>query len=84
MAAPPTVPAAQGSAAPPTTWTVAPGESFWRIAESVVSSALARPPTDADIAPYWSRLIAANRDRLPDRDNPNLLYVGQTLVVPPP
>jgi nucleoid-associated protein YgaU len=32
---------------------------------------------------YWHRLIAANGDRLVDAGNPDLLYPGQVLVLPP-
>jgi nucleoid-associated protein YgaU len=32
---------------------------------------------------YWRRLIDANRDRLVDPGNPDLLLPGQELVLPP-
>ena len=57
----------------PSSWIVKPGDSFWVIAESLA-------PHEVDST--WRRLIAANRDRLVDRDNPDLLLPGQTLVVP--
>lgn len=62
--------------APGDTWRVAPGESFWSVAESVVDG------PEADVARYWRMLIEANRDRLRDPDNPSLLFVGQELVLP--
>jgi nucleoid-associated protein YgaU len=64
-------------------WTVRPGDHFWRIAEEVLTERRQRPPTDAETDPYWRRLVDANRQRLVDRDNPDLLFPGQVLVVPP-
>lgn len=58
----------------PTTWTVAPGESLWSIAEDV---AAAVPVVDT--ASYWARLVEANRHRLAD---PDLIFPGQVLELP--
>ncbi|MBA3654008.1 MAG: LysM peptidoglycan-binding domain-containing protein [Actinobacteria bacterium] len=66
------------------TWTVKPGEHFWAIAERVMTAARQRPPTAAEVVPYWKDLIAANRSRLRDPSNANLVYPGQVLVLPPP
>ena len=60
------------------------GESFWRIARTTLAEARGREPTNAEIAPYWRRLIAANQAGLVEPGNPNLLHVGQQLDVPPP
>jgi hypothetical protein len=68
--------------AAPTTWTVEPGDSFWSIAEGVLADAWGRPPTDAEIDPYWRALIAANRDRITS-GNPDLIFPGQEFVLPP-
>jgi hypothetical protein len=76
--APPATPAAPAT---PATWTVAPGESFWSIAEEVLADAWGRPPTDAEIDPYWRRLIAANRDRI-SSGNPDLIFPGQVFDLP--
>jgi nucleoid-associated protein YgaU len=65
-------------------WTVAPGDHFWSIAERVLAQAWARAPADAEVDPYWRRLVEANRHMLADRHNPDLLFVGQVLEVPPP
>ena len=64
------------------THTVAPGDTFWSIAEHALRSSRASA-TDADIVPYWRRLIEANRDRLTARDEPDLIYPGQVFVLPP-
>jgi nucleoid-associated protein YgaU len=63
---------------------VAPGESFWSISSDALTEALGRTPQDLEITAHWRRLVAANRDRLVDPANPDLLYPGQTLVLPAP
>jgi len=77
---PPATPAATRSA---DRWTVQPGECFWTIADDVLERAWGRPPTDAEIVPYWQRLIAANRAGLADPKNADLIFPGQVLTVPP-
>jgi nucleoid-associated protein YgaU len=66
----------------PDTWRVEAGDSFWSIATEVVADARGRPPTDAEVAPYWADLVEANRDRLVTGD-PDLVYPGQDLRLPP-
>ncbi|MGE0879997.1 MAG: LysM peptidoglycan-binding domain-containing protein [Acidimicrobiia bacterium] len=61
------------------TITVQPGDHFWAIAETRAASA-----DHASVTEYWHRLIDANRDRLADPDNPDLLFAGQVLVLPQP
>lgn len=70
--------------ASPTTWTVTAGESFWSIAGDVLEVELGRPPTDAEIDPRWRALIAANRHRLVDPDDPDLIVAGQVFELPAP
>ncbi len=82
-AAVPAAPAPTVGVAPAATITVRPGDSFWRIAAADVSGTLGRAATDHEIAPRWRAFVAANRDRLERRDDPDLLFAGQTLVVPP-
>ena len=65
-------------------WTVKRGECFWSIAESVLTERSGRPPTDAEVVPYWHRLIDANRLELAQRDDPDLIFPGQVFVVPAP
>lgn len=91
-ATPPTTPAPapapdpEPAPAPPTpgTYTVQHGDNFWRIARSILADAQGHPPTNHEIAPYWQRLIDANRTHLAHPDDPNLLFAGQTLEVPAP
>jgi nucleoid-associated protein YgaU len=66
------------------TWTVAAGEHFWSIATNVLAGTWGRPPADRELTPYWEQLVDANRSRLADPGNPDLLFPGQQLVVPAP
>ena len=68
----------------PSSWSVRPGDHFWAVAERVLSTAWGRAPADAEVDPYWRVLIQANRSRLHDPDNPDLLFPGQILTVPVP
>src|SRR5438105_3432854 len=65
---PPSVPGAGPGPGPgpgaPASRTVARGESFRVIARLTLAEAWARPPSDAEVARYWTALIEANRDRL--------------------
>lgn len=65
-------------------WEVGRDEHFWSIAERVSAEAWSRVPTDREVDPYWRTLVETNRDRLADRDNPDLLFAGQVLTVPDP
>ena len=60
--------------------TVAPGDSFWTIAADAVAGA---GLPDAVVAQYWEALMDANADRLVEPGNPDLLHVGQDLILPP-
>jgi nucleoid-associated protein YgaU len=64
-------------------WTVAPGDHLWSIATAALTDRWGRHPSDAEVDPYWRRLIEANRANLAHRDNPDLIYPGQVLVLPP-
>lgn len=57
---------------------VVPGDHLWGLAEAERSSQLGRPATDAEIAPYWLRVIVAN-PQLPD---PDLLLPGDVVTLP--
>lgn len=63
--------------------TVEPGQSFWSIARAAETQLLGRAATDREVARYWLALIAANASRLVRPGDPNLLYVGQALLLPP-
>lgn len=66
------------------TWTVSRGDSFWLVARRVLSTTWQRPVTDDQIDPYWRALVQANRSRLADPENPDLLFPEQVLDLPTP
>ncbi len=70
--------------APVNTWTVHPGDHFWSVATRVLNEAWRRPPTDAEVLPYWHLLVEHNRSRLVDPANADLVYAGQVFELPPP
>jgi nucleoid-associated protein YgaU len=70
--------------AAPQTWVTVAGESMWAKAESVLTEAWGRAPTDAEVVPYWQALIEVNRSRLADPGNPDLLFAEQAFEVPSP
>ena len=59
-------------------WLIECGDHPWSIAEEVLTDHWGRPPTDAEIAPFWQALLARN-----DLPNPDLVFPGQTLELPP-
>jgi hypothetical protein len=63
--------------------TVAVEDSFWSIAEQLVRIQLGRTPADDEVLEPWLALIDANRDRLDDPENPDLLHPGLVLRIPP-
>lgn len=75
--------AVRGGDRDPTSHTVRSGESLWRIASHRLEVTFDRAPTDAEIVPYWRELIEVNRERLVDRDDPDLILPGQELLLPP-
>src|SRR5690606_22328562 len=62
--------------------TVAPADSFWSLAEAQLRTEWGRPPTDAEVAVQWQRLIAQNRDRLVAPGDPDLIHPGQVFASP--
>lgn len=74
-------PAAESSGS---TWTAAPGDHLWHIAEATLADAWGRAPTDTEVVPYWTGLVEANRDVLVDPSNPDLIHPGQTFRLPQP
>ncbi len=84
---PPPTPVPTAPVAPPTptrrVWNVQPGQHFWAIAAATLHDTWGRDTTAAEIAPYWRELIDANRARLRDPGNPNLVYPGQEFDLPP-
>ena len=63
-------------------WQVRSGDCFWTIADQVLTERAGRRVSDREVVPYWRQLIHENRARLRDPGNPDLLFPGQTLVLP--
>jgi hypothetical protein len=88
LPADPTPPAVVPAATPPerpgATWAVKPGDCFWTIAEDVLHQAWGRVPTDTEVVPYWQALIEANRVKLADKANADLVFPGQLFDIPRP
>lgn len=90
-AAPPAAPVPVAPVAPaavpaPTADTVVvePGDSLWSIAEETLADAGGGEPDDRAVERYWRRLVDTNRSTLVDPGNPDLIYPGQTVVLPDP
>jgi nucleoid-associated protein YgaU len=79
----PPAPATRDRTAAPPSWTVASGDSFWSIAAETLAQT-GEAPTDRRVIGYWRRVVEANRGRLLDPGNPDLLVPGQELVLPDP
>jgi len=59
---------------------VVQGDSMWSVAEDMVAEELDRDPSDAEVAEYWSDVVASN-DSLPSGDI-DLIHPGEELVLP--
>jgi hypothetical protein len=65
------------------TWIVGRGEHLWHVSEITLERHLGTPPDDAAVDAYLERLVDANRDRLAVPDDPDLVFTGQELLLPP-
>lgn len=68
----------------PGSWTIRAGDHFWRVAEEVLTSAWGRRARGREITTYWRQLVEANRGRLVDPNNDDLLIPGQVIELPAP
>ena len=59
------------------------GDHMWGLAEARLATKLGRPPTNQEIAPYWTRVVDINRQRIRSGD-PDLIFPGEVLVLPAP
>jgi nucleoid-associated protein YgaU len=59
---------------------VQPGDHLWSIAEAAYTDHLGSQPAAADLDAYWRTVVDAN----PQLVDPDLLYPGEEVVVPPP
>ncbi|CAN5247418.1 hypothetical protein BH18ACT5_BH18ACT5_06830 [soil metagenome] len=60
---------------------VRPGDNMWILAEKRLRELRGGHITDADTAPYWLAVIAANRNRIRSGD-PDLIFPVEVLVLP--
>jgi hypothetical protein len=67
----------------PTIWLVGPGDDLWSIADRALVTAWGRQPTVGEVAGYWVEVIALNRSRLPQPDDPGLIFPGDQIALPP-
>jgi hypothetical protein len=65
------------------TWVIRRGDHLWSIAAETLEDRLDRPPAPREVARYWRALVAANRDRLVDPANPDLVFAGHEITLPP-
>lgn len=64
--------------------TLGAGDHLWSVAERALAEAWGREPTDDELVPYWEQLVEVNRHRLADPANPDLVFPGQVVTMPPP
>ncbi len=62
---------------------VVAGDNLWSIAKQHLAASGMSTLSSDTVASYWSDLIAANRDQLRS-GNPNLIFPGERIVLPPP
>ena len=61
---------------------VVAGDNLWQIARTEVARASGSGRvTDSQIAPYWQKIITANRDTLRSSD-PSLIFPGEVVALP--
>jgi hypothetical protein len=72
-----------GPATPTGMWTIQTGENLWTIAHDVLVDRTGVQPDDDLLRAYWSSLVTANHDVLAHPDNPDLVFAGQVLTLPP-
>ena len=81
-----TGPTASARAATPTvpgTWVIRSGDHLWLVASMTLTGAWGRPPDARSLAAYWWQVVQTNRAHLPDPSNPDLVYSGDVITLPP-
>jgi DNA-binding SARP family transcriptional activator/nucleoid-associated protein YgaU len=62
---------------------VSPGDNLWSLAEAHLEQLHQRAMSPGEVRPYWQEVIAANRERLADPADPDLIFTGQEMRLPP-
>lgn len=70
-----------GQADQPTIIQAERGDSLWTIAATAVEEHAGRPPSDAEVRPYWQSVVEANDGALPA--GPDVIHAGQSIALPP-
>jgi nucleoid-associated protein YgaU len=73
-------PTPRGQPSAPRVVIVRAGDNLWVIAARALTQHA--PPTTAEIAPYWRRVVAENTPGLRSHD-PDLIFPGERIVLPP-
>ena len=81
----PAAPAPAPTPPPPAaaTITLAPGDHLWSVAARTLAAAWGRPAGDREVAPYWRLLVDLNRSSLPNPSDPDLVFPGEVIRLPP-
>jgi hypothetical protein len=59
------------------------GENFWTIAQDALTATLQRNPSEKEVTEYWRELVRTNQQTLTNPSNPDLLFAGQIIELPP-
>ena len=79
----PTAPSGLPAAGPGLpTYTLAPGDHLWKVAEFTLAASLGPRPDEQRLGSYWWQLVEANRSRLPDPANPDFVVPGMVVILP--
>jgi hypothetical protein len=64
------------------TWTILPGDHLWGLAESALTTAWARTPSDFEVADYVGAIVELNHHVLVLPGHPDLVFPGQVFERP--
>jgi hypothetical protein len=60
------------------------GDHLWSLAFDELADNWGREPTDEELTPYWAAMVELNHDLLLPPGDPDVIYPGQHLLIPPP
>jgi len=67
----------------PNMWVIRPGDHLWSVAAHTLSAHLGRIATDDEVDPYWRAVVKLNRSSLVNPNDPDLVFSGQVIELPP-